>query len=166
MLGQLEQGGHSKLNVYIKQLNFVFMKKSKLIFLGIFVLIFNLIWEFSHYGLYVDLTGIPSTFHLVIASFTDLILISFIFLIISVFRKSINWIEKPKKSDYFIIVLFGIIIATIIEIYSLLNGRWAYRDLMPTILGIGISPLIQLFTTVIIGIILLNFLKRCKVISH
>ena len=116
MLGQLEQGGHSKLNVYIKQLNFVFMKKSKLIFLGIFVLIFNLIWEFSHYGLYVDLTGIPSTFHLVIASFTDLILISFIFLIISVFRKSINWIEKPKKSDYFIIVLFGIIIATIIEI--------------------------------------------------
>jgi len=129
------------------------MKRSKLIFLGIFVLIFNLIWEFSHYGLYVDLTGIPSTFHLIIASFTDLILI------ISVFRKGINWIEKPKKSDYFIIVLFGIIIATIIEIYSLSIGRWAYTDLMPTIFEIGISPLIQLFTTAIISLLLTKILK-------
>ena len=135
------------------------MKRIRLLRLASFILIFNLIWEFSHYGLYVDLTGIPSTFHLIIASFTDLILISFIFLIISVFRKSINWIEKPKKSDYFIIVLFGIIIATIIEIYSLSNGRWAYRDLMPTILGIGISPLIQLFTTAIISLLLTKILK-------
>jgi len=61
---------------------------------------------------------------------------------ISVFRKSTNWIESPKRSDYFIIVLFGGIIATIIKIYSLSNGRWAYTALMPTVFGIGISPLI------------------------
>ncbi len=135
------------------------MNKSKLILLGIFVLTFNLIWEFSHYRLYIDLTGIPSTLHLIIASFTDLILISFIFLIISVFRKSINWIESPKKSDYFIIILLGMTIAIIIEIYSLSNGRWAYTDLMPTVSGIGLSPLIQLFTTAIISLLLIKILK-------
>ena len=74
------------------------MKKSKLVLLGIFVLALNLIWEFSHYRLYIDLTGIPSTAHLIIASFTDLLLITFIFAVISIFRKKINWIENPKKA--------------------------------------------------------------------
>ena len=35
------------------------------------VLVLNLIWEFSHYQLYNDLSGIPSTLHLLIASVTD-----------------------------------------------------------------------------------------------
>lgn len=48
------------------------MKKLKLIFLAIFVLILNLAWEYSHYVLYIDLTNIPSTIHLIIASFIDL----------------------------------------------------------------------------------------------
>ncbi len=134
------------------------MKKIILIKLALIVLLLNLIWEFSHYGLYTDLTGIPSILHLIIASLTDLVLISLIFLIISVFRKNMGWIEGPKRSDYFIIILFGIIIAAIIEVYSLSNGRWAYTNLMPTIFGIGISPLIQLFTTAILSIILVRII--------
>ena len=136
------------------------MEKSKLFLLAFIVLILNLIWEFFHYRLYVDLTGISSTIHLIIASFADLFLVSIIFLIISIFRKSMGWIENPKKWDYIIIVVLGILIATVIEIYSLSNGRWSYTEFMPTIFGIGISPLMQLFTTAIIGIILLNFFKK------
>lgn len=135
------------------------MKKAKLILLGLFVAILNLVWEFSHYKLYIDLTGMPSNIHLILASFVDLFLIFFIFLINSILRKSIDWIENPKKSDYAVIVILGILIATIIEIYSLSNGRWAYTNLMPTIFGIGISPLIQLFTTEIISLLLVRILK-------
>ncbi len=138
------------------------MRKLKLVYLIIFILSLNLIWEFSHYRLFIDLTSIPSTLHLFIASLTDLILISSIFLIISVFRKSLNWTENPKKSDYFIIILLGMIIAIIIEIYSLSKGRWAYTELMPTVFGIGISPLIQLFTTAIIS---LNLLRLTKILQ-
>jgi len=132
------------------------MRKSKLSLLGFIILILNLIWEFSHYRLYVDLTGIPSTIHLIIASFTDLFLVLIILLIISIFRKNINWIEKPQKMDYIIIIVLGMLIATVIEVYSLSNGRWSYTKLMPTIFGIGLSPLIQLFTTAITGIVLFN----------
>ena len=135
------------------------MRKSKLSLLGFIILILNLIWEFSHYRLYIDLTGIPSTLHLIIARFTDLFLVLIIFLIISIFRKNINWIEKPQKQNYIIIIVLGMLIATVIEIYSLSNGRWSYTELMPTIFGIGISPLIQLFTTAIISLILIRIIK-------
>ena len=128
------------------------MRKSKLIILAIFILGFNIIWEFSHYRLYIDLTGIPPTTHLIMASFADLILLSFIFSINSILRKGVNWIENPKKFDYFVIIILGILIAASIEIYSVSNGRWAYTESMPTVFGIGISPLIQLFTTGIISL--------------
>src|SRR3989338_4461458 len=81
------------------------------------------IWVFSHYKLYIDLTGIPSTIHLIMASFTDLLLIFFIFLIISLFRRNIKWIENPKKSDYLVIVILGALISSAIEVYSVSNGR-------------------------------------------
>ena len=145
---------------YIVLFNILFMRKSKLFLLAFIVFILNLIWEFSHYRLYINLTGIPSTLHLIIASFTDLFLVLIIFLIISIFRKNINWIEKPQKQNYIIIIVLGMLIATVIEIYSLSNGRWSYTELMPTILGIGLSPLIQIFTTAITGIVLFNFFKK------
>src|SRR3989344_3326601 len=100
------------------------MKKYKLVVLGVLILVLNLIWEFSHYRLYIDLTGIPSTIHLIIASFTDLLLIFFIFLIISLFRRNMNWIENPKKSDYWATAILGVLISSVIEVYSVLNGRW------------------------------------------
>lgn len=137
------------------------MKKSKLLILMIIILILNLIWEFSHYRLYIDSTGISTTIHLIIASFTDLFLIAFIFLINSFFNKNLAWIENPKKFDYLIIVILGMLIAVIIEIYSLTYNRWSYTELMPTIFGIGASPLIQLFTTAIISLLLFKLKEIC-----
>ena len=132
------------------------MKRLKLIFLPLIVLGLNTLWEFSHYRLYIDLTGISPTVHLILASLTDLILILFIFFVNSILNKKINWIENPKKIDYFFIILLGTLIATGIEIYSLSEGRWTYTSSMPTIFGIGISPLVQLSTTAIISLRLIN----------
>ena len=138
------------------------MKKSRLFLLAFIVFFLNLIWEFSHYRLYVDLTGIPSTIHLIIASFADLFLVFLIFSINSLFRRSIKWIENPKKLDYANLAVFGVLIATSIEIYSLSKGRWAYTELMPTILGIGLSPLIQLSTTSILSLWINRILYKNK----
>ena len=138
------------------------MKRIKLLILALLILILNIVWEFSHYRLYVDLTGIPSTIHLILASLADLFLVFFIFSINSILNKSINWIEKPRRRDYFIIILLGILIATIIEVYSVSNNRWNYTELMPTIFGVGVSPLIQLFSTAIISSWLAGFFTRTE----
>lgn len=132
------------------------MKKIRLFWIAFFVLTLNLIWEFSHHILYVDLTGIPLIPHLILASFTDLFLVWFILVLNSILRKNLDWMEKPKKSDYVVITTLGILIAAAIEVYSVSRGRWAYTELMPTFLGIGISPLVQLFSTSSISLWLVN----------
>ncbi|MFH0936114.1 MAG: hypothetical protein V1815_00355 [Candidatus Woesearchaeota archaeon] len=129
------------------------MKKYyKFLKLIIIVLILNLIWEFSHYSLYVDMSGLSKNYHLIQASFIDLIIIAFIFLIISIKNKNTKWIEKPSLMDYSMIIILGLIIAIIIELRALSIGRWIYIELMPTIFGIGLSPLIQLAITFIISL--------------
>lgn len=124
----------------------------RIISLSFIILTLNLIWEFSHYSLYINLSGISLVPHLILASFTDLLIILGIFVVISLKNKSLDWINNPKRLDYFIIILFGLLIASTIELNALRIGRWAYTTLMPTILNIGITPLIQLFTTALISI--------------
>ncbi len=128
------------------------MKKTKLIILAGIVLVLNLIWEFSHYRLYIDLTGIPSTTHLILASFTDLLIIGGIFAVNSSLNKNWKWIEKPDKSDYAFVVVFCLLVAIIIEKHALAVGKWIYTDSMPLIFGIGLSPLVQLLTTSMISL--------------
>ncbi len=123
----------------------------------LFAFLLNLIWEFSHYHLYYDLTGIPKIPHLILASFTDMIIITCIFLIISYKNKTIKWINKPFKKDYYLIITFSLIIAILIELYSVGTGRWNYTPAMPTIFGIGLSPLLQLATTAVVSLLIIRF---------
>ena len=133
--------------------------KKRFFIAGFVILILNIIWEFSHHFLYVDLSGIPKYFHLIIASFADTFILFSIFAIISLKHKNLNWIKNPSKFDYLVVIFLGLIIAIYIEIINLSLGRWEYTAAMPTLFGIGISPLIQL---ALIGIISLIFIKKIK----
>lgn len=119
----------------------------KIIILITIIFLLNIIWEVSHYSLYIDMSGIPKYSHLLIASFGDLFFISFIFLIVSLKNKNIKWIEKPSKIDYLLIIILSLATAIFIELRALNIGRWAYTSAMPTIFNIGLSPLIQLAVT-------------------
>ena len=127
--------------------------KKRLFIAGLIALILNIIWEFSHHSLYIDLSGIPKYSHLIIASFIDMFIILGILAIISLKNKNFNWIKNPSKFDYFMVVFLGLIIAIFIEMINLNLGRWEYTLAMPTFFGIGISPLIQLALTGIISLI-------------
>ena len=133
------------------------MKKIHFILLGFIILILNLIWEFLHFPLYSNLTGISKIPLLLIASIGDLFLISLIFLIASYKNKTLNWIKVPDYSDYLLIILLGSFISILIEVINLNLGSWAYREAMPVIFGIGLSPLVQLSVTSILSLFI--FLK-------
>jgi len=133
------------------------MKHKKIFFIaGLITLILNLIWEFSHHTLYIDLSGIPKYTHLIIASFTDMLILLSIFGIVSLKNRTFNWIRSPRKFDYLLITIFGFIIALFIEVINLSLGRWAYTPSMPTIFRIGVSPLIQLSLTGIVSLVILK----------
>ncbi len=133
--------------------------KKRLFIIGLIILLLNIIWEFSHYFLYIDLSGIPKNTHLIIASFTDMFTVLGIFAITSLKNKNFKWIEHPSKLDYFLVVFMGLAVAIFIELINLKLGRWEYTEAMPTLLGIGISPLIQLALTGVISLVILSFIE-------
>lgn len=132
------------------------MTKKRFFIAALIALILNAIWEFSHYSLYIDLSGIPKDSHLIIASFTDMLIIQGILAIISLKNKNFKWIKSPSKLDYLLIVSIGLVVAIFIELINLNVGRWKYTAAMPIIFGIGVSPLIQLALTGIISLVILN----------
>ncbi len=137
----------------------IFTKGRKFLPLMIIILILNLIWEFSHYRLYYDLTGIPGTLHLVLASFVDVFLVFFIFLFISLRKKNNKWLNDTKEKDYFFVIIFGLILAFIWELINLQLGRWEYKSMMPLFFDVGLSPLLQLSLTGSFGL-WFNYLLR------
>ena len=127
---------------------------------GLLALMLNLLWEFSHYPLYLDLSGIPKSSHLITASITDMLFILGIFAIISLKHQNLNWIKNPSKFDYLKVVFLGLAIALAIEIINLNLERWEYTAAMPTLFGIGISPLVQLALTGMITLMLIKQIKK------
>ena len=63
-----------------------------------FVLILNLIWEFSHYRLYNDLSAITGAPHLILASIVDVFLVLLIYFLVSLKNRNFDWITLNKES--------------------------------------------------------------------
>ncbi len=111
----------------------------KVIFVFVLAFLLNLIWENLHSFLYSNYRGGEITeFILVRASFWDAVMVSLMAI-------PFLYFSFLKKREWLIIVT-GLIIATLIELYALGTNRWAYNNLMPIIpiLGIGLSPFLQL----------------------
>jgi hypothetical protein len=136
------------------------MKLKKFFPLIIIILVLNLIWEFSHYGLYLDLTRIPSTIHSILASFVDVFLIMFIVFLVSIKNKNIKWINKCGEKNYFFVIIFGLILAFVWEKINLSLNRWIYSVEMPLFFGVGLSPLLQLAITGSLGLWFNELLRK------
>ncbi len=109
--------------------------------------------------LYEELNYLSNTEFSIIhikASFIDLFFICLIFIPLYIKNRNIKWLNKPSKLDYFIIIISGLIISYIVEHQALLQNKWSYTPLMPLILGVGLTPLIQLSTIAIFSLWLIG----------
>ena len=129
--------------------------KLKNIWIVVFAFILNIIWEYLHAHLYISEMLVTSYNYILIrASIIDVLIICFILMFISFKNKEVKWITGPKFMDYLFIIIMGIFIAVIIELNALEKGKWMYKEAMPLIFGIGLSPLIQLAVTSILSLYL------------
>ncbi|PIN81872.1 hypothetical protein COV11_00765 [Candidatus Woesearchaeota archaeon CG10_big_fil_rev_8_21_14_0_10_30_7] len=113
--------------------------------------ILNFVWESYHaFSLYKghDLVASEYLRIMTYVSTVDGLLISAIFLSgCFLWRKDICWIKNYDFSKALYTIILGFIIASIIEIKALIFGHWEYSELMPTLFGMGLSPLVQLSIT-------------------
>jgi len=122
-----------------------------LLLIFVFSFLLNYFWESVHEAFLYKVFKCMADkyiFMILIASVWDAFMIAAIYLGIAVLWKDILWLKKMTGAQIFALCLAGLVIATIIEYrYALVTKEWSYTPLMPTVFGIGLSPLLQLSTT-------------------
>jgi len=137
--------------------------KKKFIFLLVFILlalVLNFAWENLQFPLYNSVLSFKSIFGFsfnslfsiaLYASLIDAFWITAVYLLIAIIDKNIRW--ELNKVNLILFSITLILIAMIMERFGLSSGRWSYSSLVPIIFGIGLSPLIQLAVTGLIGLL-------------
>lgn len=116
-----------------------------------FSFFFNFFWEAIH-AVYLyqrhDINASNYVPMLGYVSSMDSIIILGIYFSVCAMWLDLYWINTFSKTQVTAFMAIGILTAGIIEILSVFYlHRWEYKQLMPTIFGIGLSPLVQLSVT-------------------
>ncbi len=126
-----------------------------IVLLSVIAFVMNLLWEFAHCPLYTTCRRmVPGrrVVRLLQATLFDTMWITFTYLV---------FILVEGHSFSLSILLFAtalLLLAYLNERYALKSHRWSYHRSMPLLLGVGISPLLQLPITGLLALLLVGSL--------
>jgi len=120
------------------------------IFIEIFLVGFfiNLLWEVCHSQLYETCINLPLKEYvplIIKASLKDGFFVTLFYWITVLIFRNVNILEN--HGQLLVFLLIGLIFAFIDERVSVKLKRWQYSRSMPTILGVGITPLLEISLT-------------------
>jgi hypothetical protein len=105
----------------------------------------NVIWENAQAPLYLGYSDFwqhfPACF---IATLGDVLVVLLIFGCFALIYRSVYWFSNMNVMKIILLMLSGAVISVAMEVFALNTGRWAYSDMMPTIAGIGVLPILQM----------------------
>jgi len=120
-----------------------------LLHLFLMAFLLNFAWEMTQLPLYSEI-GLGTRDYVEAlkihwdVTIKDSLMILAVYLAIGFFMRNWGW-PKSFGKEWLIFLLALPIWQAIIEYYSVyLIGRWAYAEIMPIVLGIGLSPLLQM----------------------
>jgi hypothetical protein len=127
-----------------------------LVLVFLFSFILNFVWESLHaVFLYEghDFNAKKYVLMVCYVSAIDGILILGIYLFIAVLWRNILWLQKMSAKHICVVLITGLLLAAVIEYRKVfITKTWSYNQLMPTLLGLGVSPLIQLGITGLLAV--------------
>jgi hypothetical protein len=122
----------------------------------IFAYLLNYVWESFHaVFLYQDHDFRAEMYVLMLnyVAAVDGIFIVGMYVFVAAFWWDALWLKKMDIKKAGTIVAMGLVVASLIEYRKVVILKtWTYLPAMPTILGIGISPLLQLSVTGLLSI--------------
>jgi hypothetical protein len=126
----------------------------------IFAFIFNFLWE-SFHAVYLYKNHNMEASHyipmIVYVSTIDSLFIIGLYMATGIVWRNILWIKEFILYQWLLFTASGILLAGVIEyraVYS--TDRWSYMPYMPTLFGLGLSPLVQLSLTGLVTILLVK----------
>ncbi len=129
--------------------------------ISIFAFLLNFVWELLQMPLFAGFADFPyylTILHCTKATFGDVVISLVAFAGACLITRSRMWIISMNKSGVVSFLAIGLVITVAFELLATgpLN-RWEYSEAMPTVIGVGVSPLAQ---WVILPLIQLWFVKR------
>ena len=126
----------------------------------------NFFWEALH-AVYLyqrhDFDASKYITMLLYVSLVDSLVVLGLYLGVGVMWLDLFWIKLFIKSQILVFTGIGVAVAAIIEYLSIFYyHRWKYNEEMPTISGIGISPLFQVSVTGLLAVWLIRELLYGK----
>ncbi len=114
---------------------------------SVFAFIFNLVWEIAHvrlYTLWSEADGIGLARAVVHCSLGDVVIAISTFSLTGVLLNRIDWPRTRPVAGCLIVMIGASAFTVWSEWYNVYRaGAWSYTSDMPTIYGIGLSPLLQ-----------------------
>ena len=116
-----------------------------------FAFLLNFLWEalhavylYQHHDFDAD-TYVPM---LLYVSSMDSLMISGLYLGVGLMWRDLLWIKRFQKKPVMVFLILGAAVSFVIEYRAVfVTHRWQYKQVMPTLFGIGLSPLVQLSMT-------------------
>ena len=103
------------------------------------------VWELLHISLYTGYQQLGGGANITLyATLGDVLYTMAAVLLVALFKRQANWVPRALKTDYLGLALLGFCIALLVEYKALALHRWAYTAAMPLVLGVGVSPLLQM----------------------
>lgn len=124
------------------------------VWLAVVVFVLNLVWENAHGALYDHV--IPGWGYLRAAA-GDVILV----LLPVALTRPLRRVRMPYSACVAVVL---VVVGVAVEALALAEGRWAYTTAMPTLAGIGISPLLQLPATGLVALLIVR--RTCPRARH
>ncbi|MGA8281523.1 MAG: hypothetical protein WB853_11560 [Desulfobacterales bacterium] len=137
-----------------------------LLLIFVFSFFLNFFWEALH-AVYLyqrhDFDASKYITVLLYVSLVDSLVVLGLYLGVGVMWLDLFWIKLFIKSQILVFTGIGVAVAAIIEYLSIFYyHRWKYNEEMPTISGIGISPLFQVSVTGLLAVWLIRELLYGK----
>lgn len=125
----------------------------------------HLLWERAHIVLYTNYEALEGVLPVyVFAAFGDVFYTFLAIFTIALVRRDIAWIYAVRAREHAMLAVVGLAIAVFVEAKARVYARWEYTDMMPTLWGFGLSPLIQMTVllplSVFITMVVVRFFNR------
>jgi len=122
----------------------------------IFAYLLNYVWESFHAVFLYQAHDFRAEMYVLMLNYVaavDGIFIVGMYVFVAAFWWDALWLKKMDIKKAGTIVAMGLVVASLIEYRKVVILKtWTYLPAMPTILGIGISPLLQLSVTGLLSI--------------
>jgi len=125
---------------------------------ALIVFALNFVWEMAQGKWFASMQGLPfwhATLLCLLATIGDMVITAAAFAAAAAVVKDVVWpVGQRVVFATTLFIAFGLAISIAYELFALSAGKWHYGERMPTLLGLGVLPLLQWLAVPVIEVML------------